>query len=436
MSLSPLKIKRKSSLPTEVTAGDLHIKRSKIDSSEEEECDIENQFSELKVDEVHIELTEVTKVGYEKASPSQFDLLKVIGQGSYGKVFLVKKNIGKDKECLYAMKVLKKATLKVRDRIRTKTERNILTEVEHPFIVKLHYAFQTEGKVYLILDFMRGGDLYTRLSKEQCWKLKEVDVRFYAAELVLALGHLHKLGIIYRDLKSENLLLNADGHIALTDFGLSKENIDRSYSVCGTWEYMAPEVICGKGYSYSVDWWSLGVLMYEMLVGYVPFEGENKKETMHKVMRSTIIYPNSISVESTSLLKALMKRNPLKRLGSGEAGTEEIKVHSFFDSINWEDLLQKKVNPPFKPTIVPDITFNFDSMFTSKSAVDSPGTPPSASAHVLFRGFSYIAPSLQDEFIETSQTSTSCKPSNQQETLVEFGKSESLSNSCDAIEDG
>ena len=286
MYLSPLKIKRKGS---EEPEDDINQKRSKIDSSGDEEADIESQLSELKVDEVHIELTDVTKAGNEKASPSQFELLKVIGQGSFGKVFLVRKIIGDDKDCLYAMKVLKKATLKVRDRMRTKTERNILTEVEHPFIVKLHYAFQTEGKVYLILDFMRGGDLYTRLSKEQCWKLKEEDVRFYVAELSLALEHLHKLGVIYRDLKSENLLLDSNGHIALTDFGLSKENLDgRSYSICGTWEYMAPEILGRKGYSYSVDWWSLGVLMYEMLVGSVPFEGGNKKETMNKILTLTI----------------------------------------------------------------------------------------------------------------------------------------------------
>ena len=147
-----------------------------MDSIGEDEDGIEEQLSELKVDEIQIELTDLTKAGNEKASPSQFELLKVLGQGSYGKVFLVRKTIGNDKGFLYAMKVLKKATLKVRDRMRTKTERDILTEVGHPFIVKLHYAFQTEGKLYLVLDFMRGGDLYTRLSKEQCWKLKEADV--------------------------------------------------------------------------------------------------------------------------------------------------------------------------------------------------------------------------------------------------------------------
>lgn len=405
MSLSPLKIKRKAcEVDGDFDSKPMDNKRSKVDSSSEEDNNIEDKLSKLKVEEIQIDLTDITKVGHEKASPSQFELLKVLGQGSYGKVFLVKKIIGNDKGCLYAMKVLKKATLKVRDRQRTKTERDILTEVEHPFIVKLHYAFQTEGKLYLVLDFMRGGDLYNRLSKEQCWKLKEADVRFYVAELVLALDHLHKLGVIYRDLKPENLLLDSDGHIALTDFGLSKENFNhrRSYSVCGTWEYMAPEVLCGKGYDYSVDWWSLGVLMFEMLVGVCPFEGENKKETMAKVMKSTIEYPDSLSSESISLLQGLLKRNPVKRFGSMDGWkAEEIKRHVFFDSINWSDLYQKTITPPFKPTIIPDdIVSNFESTFTSKAPLNSPGTPPSATAHVLFRGFSYVAPSLQEEMNE------------------------------------
>ena len=387
-------------------------KKSRIDSSLSEKGVVDEQLKELNVEELQIELKEVTKAGNEKASPAQFELLKVIGQGSYGKVFLVKKTTGNDIGCLYAMKVLKKATLKIRDRMRTKTERNILTEVEHPFIVKLHYAFQTEGKLYLVLDFKRGGDLFTRISKEHNWTLKEPDVRIYIAELVLALEHLHKLGIIYRDLKPENLLLDSDGHIALTDFGLSKENLDdrKSYSVCGTWEYMAPEVLCGKGYDYSVDWWSLGVLMYEMLVGVCPFEGGNKSQTMHNVMKKQIIYPDSLSTDSVSLLKGFLRRDPTKRFGSQEQGAEDIKRHSFFQSINWDILIEKKISPPFKPTIVPDLTFNFESTFTNKPVLDSPATPPSAAAHVLFRGFSYVAPTLQNEMncdINGQQATTS-----------------------------
>lgn len=232
--------------------------------------------------------------------------------------------------------------------------------------------------------------------------------------------------MIYRDLKPENLLLDADGHIALTDFGLSKENLGdpgKSYSVCGTWEYMAPEVLCGKGYDYSVDWWSLGVLMYEMLVGACPFEGESKKETMKKVMRATLSYPETLSKESISLMKGLLRRNPVKRFGSCEpCKADEIKQHVFFQSIEWDNLLQRRVLPPFKPTIVPlDLTSNFESMFTSRPALDSPATPPSAAAHFLFRGFSYVAPSLQDEMTMSENQS--------QQTLYKEITT-STSNSC------
>jgi len=372
----------------------------------EGEEDIENQLTDTKVDEVHIEVTDVTRDGFEKASPSQFELLRVLGQGSFGKVFLVRKNTGNDKDCLYAMKVLKKATLKVRDRIRTKMERNILADVEHPFIVRLHYAFQTEGKLYLILDFLRGGDLFTRLSKEVMFT--EEDVKFYLAELAVALHHLHTLGIIYRDLKPENLLLDSDGHIAVTDFGLSKENLedDKAYSFCGTVEYMAPEVVNRKGHNYAADWWSFGVLMYEMLTGQLPFQGENRKETMNQILKAKLGMPEYLSPEAQSLLRALFKRNPINRLGSGPDQVEDIKQHPFFATINWDDLIQKKVDPPFKPTIVPDETFHFDSTFTSKTPKDSPGIPPSATAHELFRGFSYVAPSLLYVVSDASSTST------------------------------
>jgi len=344
-----------------------------------------------------IEVNDVTREGCEKASPDQFDLLRVLGQGSFGKVFLVRKNQGKDAGCLYAMKVLKKATLKVRDRIRTKMERNILADVEHPFIVKLHYAFQTEGKLYLILDFLRGGDLFTRLSKEIMFT--EEDVKFYLAELALALEHLHSLGIIYRDLKPENLLLDSNGHIAVTDFGLSKENLEdgqegKAYSFCGTVEYMAPEVVNRKGHSFAADWWSFGVLMFEMLTGQLPFQGENRKETMTQILKAKLGMPEYLSPEAQGLLRGLFKRNPVNRLCSGPNGIEDVFNHSFFSTINWKDLRQKKQDPPFKPTVVSDEAFYFDSTFTSKTPKDSPGVPPSATAHELFRGFSYVAPGL------------------------------------------
>lgn len=346
-----------------------------------------------------IDISHHVKEGFEKADPSQFELLKVLGQGSYGKVFLVRKIKGSDAGQLYAMKVLKKATLKVRDRVRSKMERDILAEVNHPFIVKLHYAFQTEGKLYLILDFLRGGDLFTRLSKEVMFT--EEDVKFYLAELALALDHLHSLGIIYRDLKPENILLDEEGHIKITDFGLSKEAIDhdkRAYSFCGTIEYMAPEVVNRRGHTQSADWWSFGVLMFEMLTGSLPFQGKDRKETMALILKAKLGMPQFLSMEAQSLLRALFKRNPCNRLGAGIDGVEEIKRHPFFVTIDWNKLYRKELKPPFKPAVGrPEDTFHFDPEFTARTPTDSPGVPPSANAHHLFRGFSFVASSLVQE---------------------------------------
>lgn len=340
-----------------------------------------------------IAITHHVKEGCERADPTQFELLKVLGQGSFGKVFLVRKMVGPDAEQLYAMKVLKKATLKVRDRVRTKMERDILVEVNHPFIVKLHYAFQTEGKLYLILDFLRGGDVFTRLSKEVMFT--EEDVKFYLAELALALDHLHSLGIVYRDLKPENILLDEGGHIKLTDFGLSKESVDqekKAYSFCGTVEYMAPEVVNRRGHTQSADWWSFGVLMFEMLTGTLPFQGKDRNETMNMILKAKLGMPQFLSPEAQGLLRTLFKRNPGNRLGAGPDGVEEIKRHPFFATIDWNKLVRKEIHPPFKPASgKPEDTFCFDPEFTAKTPKDSPGIPPSANAHQLFRGFSFVA---------------------------------------------
>ncbi|KAL3081968.1 hypothetical protein niasHT_032650 [Heterodera trifolii] len=370
-----------------------------------------------------IELRDVCRDGTAKASPSQFDLLRVLGQGSFGKVFLVRKNCGTDNGQLYAMKVLKKATLKVRDRLRTKMERDILAQINHPFIVKLHYAFQTEGKLYLILDFLRGGDLFTRLSKEVI--LTEDDVKFYMSEIILALEHLHSLGIVYRDLKPENILFDSDGHINLTDFGLSKESLDVpgqvTYSFCGTVEYMAPEVVNRRGHSVAADWWSLGVLMYEMLTGHLPFQGKDRHDTMNLILRAKLPMPVYLSGDAQSLLRALFKRNPANRLGGGAQGATALRDHRFFASVNWQRLIQRQVTPPFRPTfgtsigvgfdaaigadasssssaaLTLDVAHYFDTEFTKRTPKDSPAVPPSAAAHELFRGFSFVSPSILEE---------------------------------------
>uniref|UniRef100_A0A674BYP1 non-specific serine/threonine protein kinase n=1 Tax=Salmo trutta TaxID=8032 RepID=A0A674BYP1_SALTR len=334
--------------------------------------------------EIHI--THHVKEGCEKADPRQFELLKVLGQGSFGKVFLVRKVMGPDAGQLYAMKVLKKASLKVTIEVCVSNASSLS-------------AFQTEGKLYLILDFLRGGDVFTRLSKEVMFT--EEDVKFYLAELALALDHLHHLGIVYRDLKPENILLDEAGHIKLTDFGLSKESVDvdkKAYSFCGTVEYMAPEVVNRRGHTQSADWWSLGVLMFEMLTGTLPFQGKDRNETMNMILKAKLGMPQFLSLEAQSLLRMLFKRNPANRLGAGADGVEEIKRHAFFSSIDWNKLYRTELQPPFKPASgKPDDTFCFDPEFTAKTPKDSPGIPPSANAHQLFKGFSFVAPASLDD---------------------------------------
>uniref|UniRef100_A0A7N4P1W5 non-specific serine/threonine protein kinase n=1 Tax=Sarcophilus harrisii TaxID=9305 RepID=A0A7N4P1W5_SARHA len=325
-------------------------------------------------DEGLVRFYQTPQGGLEKADPSGFELPRSWARALWqGEVFLVRKITRPDNGHLYAMKVLKKATLKVRDRVRTKMERDILADVNHPLVVKLHYAFQTEGKLYLILDFLRGGDLFTRLSKEVMFT--EEDVKFYL------------LGIIYRDLKPRSMCgMTEGGRALLGNFGLSKEAIDhekKAYSFCGT---------------VDADWWSYGVLMFEMLTGSLPFQGKDRKETMTLILKAKLGMPQFLSTEAQSLLRALFKRNPANRLGSGTDGAEEIKRHIFYSTIDWNKLFRREIKPPFKPAVAqPDDTFYFDTEFTSRTPRDSPGIPPSAGAHQLFRGFSFVATGLMED---------------------------------------
>jgi len=370
--------------------------------------------AEVELDEIDLDQKETSEefimpvTTEEKADPSHFALLKVLGQGSFGKVFLVRKTRGRDTDNLYAMKVLKKAALKIRDRERTRLERNILAEVRHPFIVELYYAMQTDGKLYLVLEFVRGGDLFTRLSRE--FMFTERDVQFYLAELASALAHLHTLGIIYRDLKPENILLGGDGHIKMTDFGLSKESFEyekkKAESFCGTVEYMAPEVVSRKGHDHVCDWWSFAVLMYEMLTGQLPFTGKDRKDTMQMILKAKLSMPQFLSQDAQALLRCLFKRNPKNRLGAGTDGAEKLKRHIFFKGIDWNALFRKEITPPFVPTLAPsdpEDAHYFDQEFTKRTPRDSPAIPASAGANRLFRGFSF---SRKLQVADTNATDT------------------------------
>ncbi|XP_030854268.1 ribosomal protein S6 kinase alpha-5 [Strongylocentrotus purpuratus] len=354
---------------------------------------------------VRHELKHANLTGHaEKVGRENFELLKVLGTGAYGKVFLVRKVGNHNQGKLYAMKVLKKATIvqKAKTAEHTMTERQVLEAVRScPFLVTLHYAFQTDSKLNLILDYVNGGELFTHLYQRE--HFRESEVRIYIAEIIIALDCLHQLGIIYRDIKLENILLDKDGHVVLTDFGLSKEFLtnteDRAYSFCGTIEYMAPEVVRGgsDGHNKAVDWWSLGVLTYELLTGASPFtvEGERNSQSQisQRILTSHPPMPNTFSKEVKDFINKLLVKDPTKRLGCN--GVKDIKSHSFFKGLNWDDVAAKRVSPPFRPHINGELdTSNFAEEFTSLVPADSPADIPKTADARVFRGYSFIAPSI------------------------------------------
>uniref|UniRef100_A0A7N6BFU8 Ribosomal protein S6 kinase n=1 Tax=Anabas testudineus TaxID=64144 RepID=A0A7N6BFU8_ANATE len=322
----------------------------------------------------------------ERVGIENFELLKVLGTGAYGKVFLVRKVSGHDAGKLYAMKVLKKATIvqKAKTAEHTRTERQVLEHIrQSPFLVTLHYAFQTDTKLHLILDYVNGGELFTHLVQRV--RFKEQEVALYSGEIVLALEHLHKLGIVYRDLKLENILLDSNGHIVLTDFGLSKEfdQVERAFSVCGTIEYMAPEIVEGgeSGHDKAVDWWSLGVLMYELLTGGSPFtvDGVENSHTdiAKRILKKDPPFPKDMGPLAKDVIQRLLIKDPKKRLGSGPNGAENVKKHPFYQKINWEDLAAKQVPAPFKPVIRDELDVsNFADEFTEMDPTYSPAALP------------------------------------------------------------
>jgi len=322
-----------------------------------------------------------------------FELLTVIGKGSFGKVMQVRK---KDDGKIYAMKVLRKDTIVARKQVaHTKAEKNILMKIQHPFIVNLNYAFQTKDKLYMILDYINGGELFFHLKKEG--RFAESRVKMYAAEIVCALAHLHSLDIVYRDLKPENILLDSDGHICITDFGLSKklEADGGTHTFCGTPEYLAPEVLKGHGHGIAVDWWSLGTLLFEMMTGLPPFYAQNVNVMYQKILSGELRFPNYISEEAKSLLEGLLTRDPALRLGT--KGGDEVKGHPWFADVEWEKLIRKEIEPTFKPKVRSvDDTSQIDPQFTRERPIDSVAETSVLSESVQngFSGFSYVSDSI------------------------------------------
>ncbi|KAJ1919933.1 Serine/threonine-protein kinase Sgk2 [Tieghemiomyces parasiticus] len=284
-----------------------------------------------------------------------FTLLKVIGKGSYGKVGFIAEGL------VYAIKVLSKQSLRQRPHeiVRVMAERSVLERsVNHPFLVGLRYAFQTQDNLYFCIDYVNGGELFIHLQRDQ--RFEEDRARFYAAEITLALGHLHALRIVYRDLKPENCLLDAHGHIRLVDFGLSKDMTHiaeaKTATFCGTPEYLAPEILSRHRYDHAVDWYCLGAVLYEMLVGLPPFFSRDTGLLFQGILHGELNFPDHVSDGARHLISRLMDRNPATRLGEGPQGTRDVQAHPFFDGIDWKKLYAKEISPPYNP----DVAGTFD----------------------------------------------------------------------------
>ncbi|KAG9401724.1 hypothetical protein AC1031_007437 [Aphanomyces cochlioides] len=304
-----------------------------------------------------------------KWTVDDFEVLKVLGKGSFGKVYLVQRRDAPG--ALFAMKVLKKRELIKRHQVdHTMTERNVMSVLDHPFIVTLRVAFQTRERLFMVSDFCVGGEIFFHLKKFRAFS--ETMVRFYAAELIAALSHLHSKSIVYRDLKPENVLLDADGHVRITDFGLAKRHVsltEGAKTFCGTPEYLAPEMLVARktkgAYGYAVDWWSLGTLLYEMLTGWPPFFDKDVQKMCEKILNEPLTFPArfGLSANAKSLVRGLLERDPVKRLDEAT-----LRRHPFFATIDWTALEAKKVKPPFKPRVhgATDLQ-NFDQEFTKIS---------------------------------------------------------------------
>ncbi|CAB4321381.1 unnamed protein product [Prunus armeniaca] len=350
-------------------------------------------------------IQEITARG-EKIGLHHFKPIKPLGCGDTGSVHLVElQGTGE----LYAMKAMEKSIMLNRNKVhRACIEREIISLLDHPFLPTLYTSFQTSTHVCLISDFCSGGELFTLLDKQPMKLFKEDSARFYAAEVVIALEYLHCLGIVYRDLKPENILLQKDGHVVLTDFDLSfmtsckpqiirnqspnkrrrsrsqppptfvAEPVAQSNSFVGTEEYIAPEIITGAGHSSAIDWWALGILLYEMLYGRTPFRGKNRQRTFTNVLYKDLTFPGSIpaSLAARQLINALLQRDPDTRLGSS-TGANEIKQHPFFRGINWPLIrcmspppLEVPLRPILKDPKAKDISWEDDGVLVNSMDLD------------------------------------------------------------------
>jgi len=339
-----------------------------------------------------------------KLSYQDFEPLKLIGTGSFGKVLLVKYNSNNN---LYAMKVLNKSQIKLKKQEEnTKNERDLMVKLNNPFILSIKFAFQDESKLYIVSEFLQGGDLFYHLHHSTINLTEEV-AKFYIIELILGLEFLHQNNVIFRDLKPENILLDSEGHIRISDFGLSKilENSrDKAYTLCGTLKYLAPEILKNKGYEKSVDWWSLGCIFYEMLMGHLPFK-INGNVIDPEVFEEKIKFNDNMNPLLIDLISQLLAVNPKKRIGYGDSDAKKIKEHQYFNDVDWNKYLNKEIEPPFVPKLDGDMDLRyFDKSFTDEPVNSDRATIMSGSNRTSeYNGFTYMAQSIGKDIVEIAK---------------------------------
>jgi len=284
----------------------------------------------------------------------------MIGKGSFGKVFLVQH---KSDGNLYAMKCIRKDVIIEHEQLENiRLEKDILNKINHPFLVNMEFVFQNEQRIYFLMKFIKGGELFRHFV--QVKRFPEEHVRFFTAQVALALGHLHENKIIYRDLKPENVLVGEDGYLMVADFGLAKfvQNGEMANSFCGTAEYLAPEMLIGNGHDYTVDWWALGILVYEMMVGIPPFFNRNKHKMYNLIKSGSINFPDPVkhkifvSDDAKDLIVKLLNKDKHERLGA-KNGVKDILDHPFFKDIDMAKLTAKQLDPPYKPAMQEDLAY-------------------------------------------------------------------------------
>ncbi|XP_059150475.1 protein kinase C delta type-like isoform X2 [Physella acuta] len=342
---------------------------------EDEDSDNDSYHTVWDTDEVPSSLV-APAVQLRKFKAEEFNFLKVLGKGSFGKVILAEL---KESGTYFAIKALRKDVVLEDDDVEcTMIEKRVLAiGCKHPFLTHLHSTFQSKSHLFFVMEYLNGGDLMFHI--QVSGKFDFSRAQFYAAEIVCGLQFLHKNGIIYRDLKLDNVMLDKDGHIKIADFGMCKEKIfgeNRASTFCGTPDYIAPEILKGAKYNASVDWWSFGVLLYEMLIGQSPFHGDDEDDLFHSILHDTPRYPHATAKEAVTMMSLLFERNPPDRLGMPTCPAGPINSHPFFRNIDWEKLETRQIPPPFKPKIKnASDSSNFDSDFTSEKAELTPTDP-------------------------------------------------------------